>query len=343
MKPENVIGWRPLVTVASLLLLMGLMPAGFGSRTVAATERVLMTNWIPEGTAAPVFHALEKGWFKEEGLELRIVRGYGSTRTAAVLSEGKTDFGYGDVSALIITRAKGGKIKVIGLFMDQSPVGVGALSTVPLKSPKDLEGRSVGLSPFSTNHQLMPILARINGVDYSKVRLVTVQPGLEILNLITGKFDISAMWEASSREIAIVKARQAGKKIVFMPFRNFGMDIYAMTFWTSESTIANDATNSRAFLKAVYRGFMDTGKHREAAYASLMKHHPALDKEVTRLQVDTLVDRMIDWKRWERGGPGIVDAAKMKRTVKIIREGFKLKEEVKAEDVYTNAFLQGQM
>ncbi len=73
----------------------------------SAADRLLETNWLPEGGAAPVFHALEKGWFKAEGINLRIVRGYGSNKTASDLDAGKANFAYGDTSAIILTRTKG--------------------------------------------------------------------------------------------------------------------------------------------------------------------------------------------------------------------------------------------
>ena len=134
-----------------------------------------------------------------------------------------------------------------------------------------------------------------------------------------------------------------GKTVNFMPFRKFGLDIYSMTFWANESRLEKDAKVVRSFLKAAYRGFWATRKDREAAYKSLMKAHPILDKQVTRLQIDTLVDSMIEWDRWEKEGAGNIQAAKMKLTLDTIREGFKVKAALKAQDLYTNDFLPGKM
>jgi NitT/TauT family transport system substrate-binding protein len=329
------------VTVVVLAGGLGLFSLALGS--AAEVDRVLTTNWIPEGTAAPVFQALEKGYFKQEGINLKIVRGYGSNKTAGDVDAGKTDFGYGDITAVVLVRAKGGTTKVLGLFMDKSPVGLGTLAPLPLKTPKDLEGQAIGISAFSITRNLLPILAAKNGVDYSKIRIITVQPGVGHSQFLAGKFPVSDMWEASSKEIAIVKGKQAGKKINYMPFRNFGLDIYSMTFWVKEANLKKDPKVIRSFLKAAYRGFADTRKDRKTAFNSLMKHHPALDKAITTMQVDTLVDSMIDWKRWDKMGPGTVEEAKMKLTLDTVRKGFKVKAKLKAKDLYTNDFLPKKM
>ena len=327
----------------ALVLVMGLGLSGLAVGSAAGADRVLLTNWVPEGGAAPVFHALEKGWFKAEGINLRILRGYGSNKTAGDLEAGKTNFAYGDTASIILIRAKGAKSKVVGVYMDKSPVGLAAVPPTPLRTPKDLEGRSLGMSPFSITRQLLPVLAAINGVDVSKIRIITTQPGLGVSQLLSGNFDISDMWEASSKEIAVVKAQEAGKKISFIAYRDFGLDVYSLTFWANEPTLKKDAKNLRGFLKAAYRGFRAARKNPQAAFASLMKHHPALDRKVTRLQIATLLNNLVDWDRWDRKGPGAIDAAKMQITLNTVRKGFKVKKDLKAQDIYTNAFLPGKM
>ena len=333
---------RGFQSLAASCLAVGLALGVFGLGSAAAVDRTLTTNWIPEGTAAPVYHALRKGWFKEVGINLKIIRGYGSNKTAGDVAAGKTEFGYGDATAIILTRAKGGTTKAIGLFMDKSPVGLGVLAPLPLRNPKDLEGQSIGISPFSITRQLLPILAERNGVDYSKIKIITVQPGVGHSQFLAGKFPVSDMWEASSKEIAIVKAQLRGQKVNFMPFRNFGLDIYSMTFWANEATLQKDAQVVRNFLKAAYRGFWATRKDRQAAYKSLMKSQPALDPKVTRLQVDTLVDSLIDWDRWDRMGAGHIEAPKMELTLDTVRKAFKVKADLQAKDLYTNDFLPGK-
>ncbi len=160
---------------AAILVVFALALSGFALGSAGAAERTLTTNWIPEGTAAPVYHALNKGWFKEEGINLRIIRGYGSNKTAGEVAAGKTEFGYGDTAAIVLTRAKGGTTKAIGLFMDKSPVGLGTLAPLRLSHPKDLEGQAIGLSAFTITRQLLPIMMARNGADYSKIRIITVQ------------------------------------------------------------------------------------------------------------------------------------------------------------------------
>ncbi len=329
--------------LAAVLVVCGLALSGFALGSAGAADRTLTTNWIPEGTAAPVFHALNQGWFKEEGINLKIIRGYGSNKTAGEVAAGKTEFGYGDTAAIVLTRAKGGTTKAIGEFMTSSPVGVGALEPIRLSHPKDLEGKSIGLSAFTITRQLLPIMMAKNGADFSTMRIITVQPGVGHSQFLAGKFQVSDMWEASTKEISDIKAKARGKVLSFMPFRKFGLDIYSLTFWANEARLKNDAKVVRSFLKAAYRGFWATRKDRGAAYKSLMKAHPVLDKKVTRLQIDTLVESMIEWDRWEKDGAGNIKAAKMALTLETISKGFKVKAALKVQDLYTNDFLPGKM
>src|SRR5690242_5958842 len=104
-------------------LIGGLVLAGMG--VANAQEKVTYNMaWLPQGSSVGVVVALDQGWFKQAGLDVSIVRGYGGTRTANELDQGQFEVGYVDPISLLTNRNNGGKIRMIGAINTQWPGGI---------------------------------------------------------------------------------------------------------------------------------------------------------------------------------------------------------------------------
>ncbi len=83
-----------------------------------------MLNWYPYGEHAGFYYGLEKGIFRDAGIDLTIQPGGGSTQTVQAVAAGKVDFGYADTPALLRTIAAGADVKSIGVFLQTTPAAV---------------------------------------------------------------------------------------------------------------------------------------------------------------------------------------------------------------------------
>lgn len=130
---------RPIVALAGLAaaaLLLGSAQPAVALDTVKMTIAAFSTNY------APFFNAIDEGYFKEEGIEVEVVKAGGGVATPALLS-GQFDFSTSESSAFSAIM-KGGPLKVIVIEANRAPFQL--WSTAPdLRTVQDLKGRQVGI------------------------------------------------------------------------------------------------------------------------------------------------------------------------------------------------------
>src|SRR6266850_2513021 len=119
-----------------LLLAMLALPVA-GAAQKALRPYMLILDFVPTGEYVPHYTALEKGWYRDEGLDVKIVRGQGSADTVKRIAAGQGEVGISDISALIAARANTDvKVKAIALWYRRPPHGVFVRADSPIKTPK---------------------------------------------------------------------------------------------------------------------------------------------------------------------------------------------------------------
>ena len=108
---------------ASLLGFIGVLIIELELAVLRLMDKVTLNlNWFYVGDHSPYFVALEKGWYKEEGLEPTILTGKGSGDVVKRVDVGSADIGIVDTGVLIVARAQGAKVKMVSMLFDKSPV-----------------------------------------------------------------------------------------------------------------------------------------------------------------------------------------------------------------------------
>src|SRR2546425_13305167 len=130
-----------------------------------AQEKVTYNmSWLPQGSSIGVMLAQERGWYRESGLDVNIVRGFGGNRTANELDQGQFEFGYVDPISLILNRSNGGKIKMVGVINSRWPAAICYVTKRnAVKSINDLKGLSLGGGAGSPVHNVVPAWLGVNG------------------------------------------------------------------------------------------------------------------------------------------------------------------------------------
>src|SRR5438132_7993099 len=107
----------------------------------------LRLNWYFGGLHVPFYYGKEKGFYKAEGIDLTINEGRGSANTVQVVAAGSDTFGLADSSSVIATAAKGADVKSVMSLLNTTGFSVVSLAESGIKTPKDLEGRTVAVTP----------------------------------------------------------------------------------------------------------------------------------------------------------------------------------------------------
>ncbi len=314
------------------------MAGMLGGLPVQAQTPIKFTlDWVFQGPTSPFLVALEKGYYKAEGLDVTMDPGQGSAGAVQRVATGAYQIGFADVNATIEYNAKNPGKEVLCVFMayDFAPFGVYALKKSGIKTPKDLEGKKLGAPVFDASFRLFPAFAKKNGI--TKWEHVNLTPQLREQSLVQGTVDfISGHYFSSMLDL---KARGvAFEDIVSMRFVDFGMDVYGNGVVISPEMAKNEKA-VKGFLAATVKGWKDVIADPKLGIAAAKKRDPLIDEklEMERLQIS--LDTNILTPYVKANGMGDVDPVRFARAVKDVSEAFGLPAPPAPDKVFTNVYL----
>ena len=319
-----------------LALVLVLAVAAAAPAAAQAPQKVVFAlNWFAVGDHAAYWVALEKGYYKEKGLDVELQNSKGSGDSIAKVDTGRADIGLADASVVVPRVAQGAKIKVVGAVFDNTPLNIWTRKDTGISKPKDLEGKTLAAPPGDSQRQLFPAFAKINGVDESKVRWVNIEPAAKFVALSEKRAD--AVPDYTTGQPFWEKA--VGKdNLVMMPWHRFGFDTYSMSIFASEKTMNERPKMLRDFLEASYRGWRDVMENPRAALEIFKKRVPEIDLALIEPNMMLGLDLMRT-DRFAQNGIGWMDRSKMCRTVELINTYMDVPRKVGCDEVFTNSFL----
>jgi NitT/TauT family transport system substrate-binding protein len=341
---------RLLRRAGGILIVFGWALSLFAGGVKAEPIKVRMHQaWITGGKYAPMYVALKKGWYAKRGLRPTISRGYGSGRESKTLWNKQSDFAFEvDSTVVIRARASGAKIKEVGMIYGKFPITMVSVIDPKTGKPrvptvKALEGKTLAFSPGSVHAALWPVFAKEAGIDKSKVRVIHMK-GSEtyVPALLAGTVDATFGFYASEDAVAAITARKAGIRLHFVSWGKAGprfANSYANGMIVREEDIEKRPSVVAAMVQETFRGFAYCMAHFEECATILLKYHPVLNPEVTRVQLSQILDAILSPEAI-KNGLGYMKKSKMEYTTNLANELYKHNPPVKPEDVYTNQFIK---
>jgi NitT/TauT family transport system substrate-binding protein len=296
-------------------------------------------SWLPQGSSIGVAVAADQGWFKTDGLEVSLIRGYGGNRTANELDQGQFEIGYVDPISLVLNRANGGKIRLIGAINTQWPAGICfAPSRHAVKSLDDLRGLTMGGGSASPVHNVVPAWLELNGKPRDYIRMLRLDPAVIDSSFVEGKIDLAECWRASNLPIVKKLMRAANLGVDWMKYSDYRLDAYGSGFAAREDLIDKKADVLRKFLKASYRGYEFARSNPEQAAGLMVKMFPTLDRDIVLDQIRDINELILDQPVAAKG-LGYLRDDRMASTVAFVDKAFDMKGKIKVQDTYTNTLL----
>ena len=128
-----------------------------------------LTSFNTFGREAYAYVALDKGYFKDAGFDVKITPGSGTVDVMKLVAGGQADYGIGDFTATVITLAKQKlPVTTVGMVHQRSMAAIMSLEGLGINSPKDLPGKTIGDQPGSTNTVMFPVYAKAVVLPYGK-------------------------------------------------------------------------------------------------------------------------------------------------------------------------------
>lgn len=265
---------RPLL--ATLVAASGL--ASFAAH--AADKLTVQLDWLPGGDKSFVYAGLKQGFFAAEGLDVTIVPGRGSADAITKIGSGAADVGFGGISALMMAAAESGvPVKAVMSLYSKQPDSLFTTQGSGISSLKDVVGKTVATSTFSSSNALWPIILESNGIDPSKVKLLKVDPATLAPMLAQGRVDATINWVTVGPGFEAVLGK-AGKKLNVLPWSAYGLDGYGWSAMASDKIIKERPEVLKRYLRALNKALLFTIANPEKAAADLKSVVPEAEVSV---------------------------------------------------------------
>lgn len=246
--------------------------------TVASAQQAVhfMMDFLPSGEYAAYYSGWTKGFWKEEGIDITISRGYGSSDTVSKIANGAADFGVGDIGAVLTARSRAGApVKAISALYTYSPHSFFVLESSGIDTLNDLEGKRLGITPGNSHRIYFPEVAQRIGFPEDSVTWVNVDATAMGTLLIQKQIDAAPLY--SMHYYYNNKAAQsAGESIKVLPYVETGFKIYSNAVFASDSTIANRREVVEAFLRGLQKSLNWAKDNQEEACKLHIEHVPGL-------------------------------------------------------------------
>jgi NitT/TauT family transport system substrate-binding protein len=310
------------------------------STGLGAQTRIKMTlDWRFEGQTSFMWLGLQRGYFQQEGLDVQVDAGSGSTAAIQRIHTGAYDMGLGDTSALIEYYGNNPgqtRLQMVYLQYDEAPLAYYALKKSGAKSIADLAGKSISGQPFEVTRKMFPVFARAAKIDPASVKWVTVDSQLRSNAVITGAafacggfFTVPLEFEARG-----VKRED----VVELKVSDVGVRVYGNGLMVSNELIAKNPKAVQGFVRAMNRAFREMLAEPEASVKALNARDPLTEfkQEMERLQ---LLRPAILTPRTKDTGLGHVDMPTLTSQIEYVASSVQLKAKPTADQIFNASFL----
>jgi len=290
-------------------------------------------DWKGGGQHAPFYVAKQRGFYKEEGIDLEIISGSGSSDVVKQVGAGAVEFGLAD--ALVLTQAAQQKVplKAIAAYYLRTPICVISPKAKPITQPSQLTGGlKLGSKKGSATFQGLIALLSANGIALEQVKLVDI--GFGVAPLLVGQVDALMGFVTSET----VEAESAGMQVNVMPIADYGVDVYGLTIVGNAAVIAKNPDLAKAFLRATHKGMALATSDPAAAIDAVASLVESADRP---LQSKILAAATPFWTGPETAGHelGWQSEARWQSTIAIAQKLGLIDRAVSADEMFSNAYL----
>jgi NitT/TauT family transport system substrate-binding protein len=256
-----------LIVVAALAV-----SVAAGSSAMAQDKLGLRLDYSIYGTHAPFYLGIEDGLYKDQGIELEIGEGSGSSNTAKLVAQGTDPIGFMDYGTMVKGIAAGMPLKGVFAVHQRSPMVIISHADDPIKSPKELEGRVLAMSQSESTAQLFPMLAAMSGADVSKINVISPAVGAKTALFLQKRAD--AITGTAYFHIPPLEAQ--GAKLSYFYYADFGVSALEGGVVVNTNWLADHSDLARRFIAATGKAFEKAKADPAAAVDALIKLRPDL-------------------------------------------------------------------
>jgi NitT/TauT family transport system substrate-binding protein len=221
-----------------------------GAAAFAADKVALQLGWLKSVQYAGSFIAEERGYYRDEGLDVALLPGGPNAPVDPVVISGQALMGVSATDFAARAKLNGASYSIIGAKNQRHAFCITSRADKPVKTPKDLEGGPrLGLATI--NQPVLDAVAKLNNLDISKIKVVTTQGNPA--PLATGEVDcFLTLFTTGPIDLEL-----QGIKTHSFLLSDFGYNIFSGIFITTKETMDRKRDQVVRLLRAEIRGWQD--------------------------------------------------------------------------------------
>jgi len=300
----------------------------------AQDKASLRLNWYLGGSHGAYVLGHERGYYKEEGIDLTLNEGRGSARSVQLVNSKEDTFAMADAGSLMLAAAKGMQAKAVMSVVNVSSFCVVVRKDSGIASIKDLEGKRLSVTAGDALTQLWPAVVAVNRLNGDSIRLVMMDAAAKVPSLMEKQVD--ALLGGITDQPNLLRSR--GIEVTVFPFYDLGVNTIGMTIIAHPDTIRDKPDLVKRFVRATQKSY-------EAMIAEPQAAAAAVKKLKDDLKLDSLVNEVADSNRLTLAGMpkgarvGLAEDKDWQQTLDLMKKYRELETTLPATAFYTNEFL----
>jgi NitT/TauT family transport system substrate-binding protein len=279
------------------------------------------------GRHAAWYVALDKGYYKQAGLDVTIIPSQGTAQAIQSVESKAAQFTFSDVAGLVAARANSGATaKMVAVIYQKAPYAIFSLrSGANVSKPEQLENLEIASGAGSFTQKVIEAYMKSKGLKADTVKYTNIDPSARVGMLAAKK--IPAIETFAMSMPGVVKAVGAADAQIFL-FANHGLALYSNGILVREDYLKAEPDKVKGFVKASLQGWKD----------SIANHIKGLDAEVVFQEI-AIVNALVSTPDTKAKGLGTIDAKLMADSVDLIAKNTGADGKVAAKDMYDTSAL----
>jgi ABC-type nitrate/sulfonate/bicarbonate transport system substrate-binding protein len=298
---------RVVALLAAALAAAAVTACGGGAEPGAPSGATLVLDFQPNAVHSGIYAALDEDYYRDEGVDLEVQQPSSATDAPKLLEAGKVEFAILDIHDLAIARERGFDLVAVTPIV-QRPLASVIAADREIRRPRELEGRTVGVTGLPSDDAVLDSVVAADGGDPSEVDRVTIGFN-SVAALAAGRVDAAtAFWNAEG-----VTLEREGVRTRTFRVDDYGAPRYPeLVLVTTRATLRGDPPLIDAVVRATIRGYELADVKPGRALEDLLRADAGLDRDEQAAQLRALeaaaafrpIGRLnpsvlSEWARWE--------------------------------------------
>jgi NitT/TauT family transport system substrate-binding protein len=297
---------------------------------VAAQPVSLRLGWLANSQYAGDFVAIEKGYYKEAGIDLRIDPGGPNIDPVSLTASGSNTIGnVSSIAAMFLARSNGVPVKAFATALQRHPFAFITLKSKNINSAQDFVGKKIGIQ--ATARPLIDAVIAKYNLPRDQVQISVI--GSDTTPLKTGQVDVITGWVIDAPQMAAV-----GADAVPLLLWDMGIHLYAFTYFTTDDVLKSKSDVLANFVRASSKGWAYAAQNPEEATDLSLKYGQDLKRDL-ELQTWKLEAPFMWSDATKERGWGWMDTQVWDDAIKIYGDLGQLKNPITSADAMTQDVL----